>query len=303
MLWLGGAQGNGLLAQIASTGLDQGMPLVLVREITGLNRAGITSENPAAQVWSGPSRAGAGALQLVILDLQTHTERQFKGGFAGLRLVGNTLAFGFDVLNYEEDTGSLAFREQVSTFNFSAKIIDSLAWGIGSVRTSVHDAATDQETNAIVVGVSQKIYGLFYLGIAMGNEAIEEQAAGTVEHFGRDTRMFGGGLRYQGAYRIFFEVNLVIKDDFSNSPNRDERLESLGATLQGGYRGFLLGVSARNILYAGQFGFDQTTFDFGYSPLKSLSIGFRFSILNHGATPSATASRQTTLSLGITYLF
>ena len=303
MLWLGGAQGEILLAQIAATGLDQGMPRVVVREITGLNRAGITSENPAAQFWSGPSRAGAGALQLAVLDRQTHTERRFKGGFAGLRLVGSTMAFGVDVLNYEEDTGSPAFSEQVSAFNFSAKITDFLAWGIGKVRTSVSNDATEQETDAIVLGLSQKIYGLFFLGVAMGNEAIEEQKAGMFEHFGRDTRMFGGGFRYHGAYRFYFEANLLIKDDFSNSPDRDERLESLGATLQVGSTDFLLGVSVRNIVYAGQFRFDQTTLDFGYSPLNSLSIGSRFSILNHGATPSATASRQTTLSLGIAYLF
>ena len=293
-----------LHAQVAAPGFEPGLPSLVPMELLGLSTVTFTPDNPAALLWSGASQAGGGSLRATDAASSSGPKRRFKGEFAGLRLVGNNMAIAWEDLTATENAPAPLHQERVSSFQFSARISDDISWGIGRDKSFSDDGTLMRSNDGLVLGASARLFGLVFLGIALGNEAVKEESPGLPpKNFDRELRQFGAALRHMGDYNIYAAVERIEKDDFPSSPDRDERLALNRVVLQTMAWDILLGISVSSILHQDRAKFTLTHVDLGYRPWEWLSLAIRVSSFKPDQATQPPTDQRDTLSIVAVYQF
>lgn len=221
--------------------------------------ATFSGENPAVIKWGAPSRIGFGAVgQRTATD--PATERiDFGGGFAGLRLVGETLAFGIEAVTLNDQESSIKDQREFGSAALAAQNGNVLAWGIGynaykqeqNGGMGVQDF--EVESKEQVFGISLRLADVWYIGGAVGRESVSRRAFDPLlmmdqRFYGeRDTVRAGLGFRRPGTVLVHAEVFGISRGDFDTRINGEKfgSENTSGGTLEFVFGSILIGGEAR----------------------------------------------------------
>jgi hypothetical protein len=266
------------LAQIAA-------PLLIPATFSG--------ENPAVIKWGAPSRVGFGGVgQRTTTD--PATERiDFGGGFAGLRLVGETLAFGVEAVSLNDRESSIKDTREFVSAALAAQNGNVLAWGIGyQAFKQEQDGGTGLQNFAMeskeqVFGVSLRLADVWYIGGAVGRESVSQQfhdpflAIDSRFYGERDTARAGLGFRRPGTVLVHAEVFGISRSDFDTRPggNKIGGEDTSGGTLEFIFGNILLGGETRRTKQndSGDI-FTRTSGDIGWAPRQGFTLTLHYEL-------------------------
>lgn len=239
-------------AQVATSSLLPGLPVLQGTAIADQATGGIVTANPAAMQWAIFSEVTVGKGD----GDQTHSslgDASVKPRFYGLRWTGELFALGVDRMQSEVDYGPNDTRIVAgnSAAGVAAKPLGWLAVG-ASAESRRHreysssgavTTASDHDTRTY--GLSLNLGDAVYVGYAEGKNSFEDPSTSPLQQGKRDETVWGAAYRYVGDWKVRVEY-----DRFGHEPQEyDDGSGSWGAvnmgqgTVELGYGNFLVGYS------------------------------------------------------------
>ncbi len=241
-----------------------------------------SSENPAAIKWGAPSRFGAGYLAEHDTNTPSNQHTDYTGASGGFRLVGESLALGFETQGKQDQEDNLHDERGTSSAALAVQTGPVLAWGLGynAFNQTLNSAKT--ATKEPDLGLSLRLGEIWFIGGTVGRESTshKDQLAPATEFYGdRDVVRAGIGFRRGGTVLMHMEAFAINKRDYDTTALGKFGGESTsGGTVEFTFWSFLLGGSARHTKVHATLTdtIDLMTADIGYAPREGLSLTLHY---------------------------
>ncbi len=237
--------------------------------------------NPAVLPWGGPSRIGAGVVDVEAKEtISGVTSTTFSGDglMAKAHLVGETFAFGAEIVKLDiEDASGVKADAELVLAGLAAQFGDTFSLGVGKQGDSFKIQGFEENFDLTVFGGTLRLGEVFYIGVATGTENVEFSFGGvsvdedrTVTRAGvaYHTRNTSGGLHLE-AYK---ETVDPITTPFS-----EDEEDTTGIALEVVFSGILIVIEAINTEFIDSLGDvvgeeDETIVSLGWVPESGLNV-------------------------------
>jgi len=249
-------------------------------------------DNPAALQWGTPSRVAVGTLRGSKSDAFHGEDSGYSGKWAGVRMIGATMALAGATLSYSVDFPAggpnptpTRLENEVHSGAFSIKAPRYLAWGIGTTR---QHAVTQPggfggngkvDTQGWVLGASWRAGENLFVGGGYGRDRarlLGPYFSGEAE---RAVTMIGAGLRGGGRLIWHLELDTQHREDYRDAFDmiRLPGYDRTRYTAEGILGSWLFGYTGYDIRSKAQPGMKVHgyTGDFGYAPLSGFTLTWR----------------------------
>jgi hypothetical protein len=246
--------------------------------------------NPGTMPWSGPSRVGAGVLQIEVKDPAggpPEVLEKGKGPMVQGRVVVENVAVGAEALSVELDVDpsqvggltGVTHKLDVSAIQAGVRFGEVFSIGIGQQKEKETSdfpgiGSTSTEETLPMVGVTLRLGGVFYLGAAGGTATIKESGGGGSAEADRSVKSFGVAYHKRDADQGFhLEAYKEIRDSIDPATNPagigSNEQDTTGYTIEVVLANILLGYGSGRTDETDIAGVDQ-----GYEKSGAITLGW-----------------------------
>ena len=269
--------------------------------------------NPATLSWSGPSRVGAGFLDVEREDEPVGgpvtLDAEGDGTLWQARWVGEMFAVGAEIQQIDLDLpggGSEEFDSSLVGVAFQGGEIFSI--GIGQETREITVPGASQEETLPFWGATLRLVEVLYLGVATGDATVERTVGGITAEADRSVTRFGVAYQWRdGDHGLHLEVYREERDSISTPTLGEDEEETDGFTVEIVFANILIGAEFITTDFndnAGVFQMDQeeTTLSLGWAPGQGLAIVASL-VENEETDNIGNAKTTDTTSIAVAWLF
>lgn len=243
----------------------------------------LNPSNPATLPWSGPSRIGA-----AWLDVEREDEpvggpvflaAEGDGAMVQARWVGETFAIGAEALTIDltDPAGTGPSDADFSLVGVAFQVGELFSVGVGQEAEELSDPAGVEKETLPLAGATLRLAEVIYLGVATGEETVEQSKPGITQEADRTVIRAGVAYHWRDGDRgLHLEVYREEVDGIMTPFTREEE-ESDAFTVEIVFANILIGAEFITTDFTDTTGVfqaeeEQTTLSLGWAPGQGLAI-------------------------------